>query len=382
MYLINRQTNKVEKELPERTFRELNFREREHLQQWIVGQPDLLGEELLIIQEEFDGFSETRERLDLLALDKEGNLVIIENKLDDTGRDVTWQVLKYASYCSTLKKEQIRSIYQNYLDRKGYEETAMEMLSEFFDGQDYADLSINQRQTQRIFLVAGSFRKEVTSTVLWLMNYKLRIKCFRASIYTLGEQILLDVEQVIPTPDTADYIISMADKAQEDLSTQTEKRQIEKLRKEFWTLFLERVRGITPIYQNISPSHDHWLSSGKTSISGVHYSCIAAVTYVGLELNIGTPSKDDNERLLHALAEDQAAVEQQFGAPLQWLPRPKIKRSQILYRLEGVDIREQEDWEKMLDFLVDHMVRFEEALREPLQRVRKLTRANANNVSQ
>lgn len=51
----------------------------------------VLGEELLIIQKEFAGFSDTHERLDLLALDKQGSLVIIENKLDDTGRHVTWQ---------------------------------------------------------------------------------------------------------------------------------------------------------------------------------------------------------------------------------------------------------------------------------------------------
>jgi hypothetical protein len=30
----------------------------------------MLGEELLIIQKEFDGFEDTNERLDLLALDK------------------------------------------------------------------------------------------------------------------------------------------------------------------------------------------------------------------------------------------------------------------------------------------------------------------------
>ena len=35
------------------------------------------------------------ERLDLLALDKDGKLVIIENKLDDTGREVVfWQAIK------------------------------------------------------------------------------------------------------------------------------------------------------------------------------------------------------------------------------------------------------------------------------------------------
>lgn len=39
------------------------------------------------------GFDDTRERLDLLAIDKVGNLVIIENKLDDSGRDVVRQSL-------------------------------------------------------------------------------------------------------------------------------------------------------------------------------------------------------------------------------------------------------------------------------------------------
>lgn len=64
-----------------------------------------------------NGSATTRERLDLLALDKEGNLVIIENKLDDSGRDVVWQALKYASYCSTLTKEEIIRIFQEYLDK-------------------------------------------------------------------------------------------------------------------------------------------------------------------------------------------------------------------------------------------------------------------------
>ena len=39
---------------------------------------------------------------------------VIENKLDDSGKDVTWQVLKYASYCSSLTKQNIIDIYQKY----------------------------------------------------------------------------------------------------------------------------------------------------------------------------------------------------------------------------------------------------------------------------
>ena len=101
MYKIDKRSNRISR-LEVKRFTELGFTERNHLQEWLANEPEALGEELLIIQKEFDGFDDTRERLDLLALDKDGCLVVIENKLDDTGRDVVWQALKYASYCSSL----------------------------------------------------------------------------------------------------------------------------------------------------------------------------------------------------------------------------------------------------------------------------------------
>jgi RecB family endonuclease NucS len=134
MYLINRATNRIEPLQP-RTFSELGLRERSNLQEWIANHPVALGEELLVIQKEFAGFADTAERLDLLALDKRGNLVIIENKLDDSGRDVTWQALKYASYCSSLTKEQIRSIFQHYLDQHSAGASAADRLAEFFHAE-------------------------------------------------------------------------------------------------------------------------------------------------------------------------------------------------------------------------------------------------------
>jgi len=88
MFTVDQQSNRINP-VKTKTFGELGFTERKHLQEWLAHQPDALGEELLIIQKEFDGFDDTRERLDLLALDKDGNLVIIENKLDDSGRDVS-----------------------------------------------------------------------------------------------------------------------------------------------------------------------------------------------------------------------------------------------------------------------------------------------------
>jgi RecB family endonuclease NucS len=76
LYRIDRPSNNITK-LESKQFKELRIRERDHLQEWIAKNPEVLGEELLIIQKEFDGFNETSEQLDLLALDKDGELVII-----------------------------------------------------------------------------------------------------------------------------------------------------------------------------------------------------------------------------------------------------------------------------------------------------------------
>src|SRR5689334_7946313 len=163
MFKINKEANSIEP-LKSQTFTELGFKERQNLQEWIAKAPACLGEELLIIQKEFAGFADTQERLDLLALDKQGSLVLIENKLDDTGRDVTWQALKYASYCSSLSKESIRGIFQEYLDRNSSGKDAKEALVDFLDAEDYDEVVLNKGSTQRIMLIAAHFRKEVTST--------------------------------------------------------------------------------------------------------------------------------------------------------------------------------------------------------------------------
>ena len=157
MFRVDRTENRIAP-LASRSFGELNLREREHLQEWLVHRPDALGEDLLIIQKEFDGFNETRERLDLLALDKQGNLVVIENKLDDSGRDVTWQALKYTAYVSGLTKAQIVTIYQQYLDRHCGGGNATANISEFLDVEDIEGTVLNPGNGQRMMFVAANFQ--------------------------------------------------------------------------------------------------------------------------------------------------------------------------------------------------------------------------------
>ena len=210
MYLINKEQNRVTK-LKQKTFSELKFRERDHLQEWIANNPSTLGEELLIIQKEFSGFSETNERLDLLALDKLGNVVVIENKLDDSGKDVTWQAIKYASYCASLTKQNILKVYQDFL---GTTAVAQDKLSDFFDGRDLSEIVLNQGlNSQRLILVAANFRKEVTSSVLWLLNFKIRLQCFKVTPFAYEDQLFLNIKQILPTKETERFCYKYFDKS-------------------------------------------------------------------------------------------------------------------------------------------------------------------------
>jgi len=72
MYQISKESNSISK-IKEVSFSSQNYTERGHLQERIAKTPNIFWEELLIIQKEFDGFSDTRERLDLLAMDTEWN---------------------------------------------------------------------------------------------------------------------------------------------------------------------------------------------------------------------------------------------------------------------------------------------------------------------
>lgn len=238
MYKIDKITNNVVK-LEEKLFKQLAIREREHLQEWIAKNPEMLGEDLLIIQKEFDGFNDTQERLDLLAIDKDGSLVIIENKLDDTGRNVVWQALKYASYCSTLTTSQIVKIYQQYLDRWHHGENAKQNLLDFIERSE-EELLLN-RNDQRIIFVANNYRKEVTSTVLWLLNHDIQVQCFRATPYSMAEEVFLQIEQIIPLPETKEFMIDAKEKEKEEQAKSKNLEESEARLIQFWSLLKNKL---------------------------------------------------------------------------------------------------------------------------------------------
>ena len=365
MYKIDTASNSIQP-LEQQSFSSSGFRERENLQEWIAKQPDVLGEDLLIIQKEFRGFDETQERLDLLALDKQGALVVIENKLDDSGKDVTWQALKYASYCSRLSKFNIAKIYQEYLNNAEPGANAEERISEFMDDQDFEELILNEGVSQRIILIAAKFRKEVTSTVLWLMNFKVRLQCYRAALFAMDNEQILHIEQIIPTQDAEDYMIGMAEKARDDIESKTERGNRHIYRKDFWTRLIASMNNTkTDLFQNISPRTDSTISAGAGS-SGMNFYFSVSKNNCRVFLDISQNEKSKNKIIFGLLKKTKQQIEDEFGGPLEWDPRDKHRACHIGIASKG-NVFDRDQWGKMIAFMTDAMFRLERAIKKPLK---------------
>ncbi len=368
MYQISKSNNTISK-IQETTFSSLNYTERAHLQEWIADTPNIFWEDLLIIQKEFDGFSDTRERLDLLALDKDWNLVIIENKLDDTGRDVVRQSLKYASYCSTLRKSEIIDMYQSYLDRYNSWKNATKEIENFYDTDDLEDIEFNRIQSQRIIMVAWSFRKEVTSTALRLMNYWLRVQCFKATVYVQWDQHFMSIDQIIPIPDAEDFTIKMSSKQQEEAQVKTKQTRRHIVRKEFWNKLFPVANEMSDLFSNVSPTTDHWISAWS-GISWVVYSYVVTRSYCRVELYPWHKSAEENIDIFNKLLDHKKEIETAFWDELIRDSLEWKKATRISYRLEWVSIFNEEDHERMVEFMANSMTKLHKAMDPVIQKIR------------
>lgn len=370
MFRIDRTANRLSK-LERTSFSDVGFREREHLQEWLASMPDALceamseGEDgLLIIQKEFDGFDGTRERLDLLALDRNGQLVVIENKLDDSGRDVVWQALKYAAYCSSLKKAEIVGIFQLYLDRQGGGDAAG-LICEFLGEDTLDEVVLNDGTNQRIVFIAANFRREVTATVLWLREHQIDARCVKVVPYRFGDEVFVDLQQVIPTPEAADYMIKMAQKDSEEKSAQGAQRQRHEIRVAFWEQALEvmRERGLVR-YQNLGPSRENWLGTG-TGVSSCSYNLVFLKDGARVELVMQRPDANENKWMFDELYVQKDMIERTFGGPLIWKRHDQQKRCAV-EAAASFDGFNRESWPEIIDWMADHVRRLEEAFRQPL----------------
>jgi hypothetical protein len=204
----------------------LGLREREDLQHLIRDDIGVLDEDLLVVAEEFGQWEEARRRIDLLAVDKTGCLVVIELKRDD-GAHMDLQALRYAAMVSSMNFGDVVVAYEQHLANIE-PDTGMDARAElaaFIDTGEAEEPTIST--DVRIVLVAAEFGRELMTSVLWLNRFEgMDIRCIQLVPYRLDGRVLLDIRQVVPLPEAADYQVRVRRKEQQQERARSQSRDM------------------------------------------------------------------------------------------------------------------------------------------------------------
>src|SRR4051794_11537678 len=285
----------IPEEVDPGSFAALGALEVQHIEQWLVNAPAVLGEELLVITNQFAGFDNTRERSDILALDRAGKLVVIELKRDSSGSRQDLQALRYAAYSATLSHDDLAELYAAHQGRKGNalsEEDALAALEEHVEERELAELSEDIRP--RIILVAKSFQVEVTATCLWLREaWGMDIACVQLVPYQVDGQVLLASSVLIPLPEASAYTVKRERRHQHAHDEEVERYQI---RRRFWSGLIEQARQRGGSHGNLTPPRHGWIGTGS-GMSGLAFNYVIWQHSGAAELYIDRGDHDENKRI-------------------------------------------------------------------------------------
>ena len=185
------------------------------LQGWIAENPKLLGLDVLVIGREVS--TDNGGRIDILAIDREGNLTVIELKRDRTPRDVVAQILDYASWVAALETSDVHNIARLKLNVS---------LNDAFRKRFGAALPENLNSNHNLLIVASEFDGQSERIVRYLATeHGVAINTTFFSVFEEnGEQLLatdwlMDQQQVVErseskkkAPWTGYYYVNAGDK--------------------------------------------------------------------------------------------------------------------------------------------------------------------------
>ena len=189
------------------------LQERGDLQRWLRGHPGALEPGLFTLAEEYGAWADSSRRIDLLALDADGRLVVVELKRDE-GPFMDLQAIRYAAMVAHMTFARAVDAHERYLQRRGIEGDAEARILDHLGAEDGAEPEIASARP-RILLAARDFPRELTTAVLWLRDSGLDIRCVRLLPYRVDGVLVLDAAQVIPLPEAEDYLVRIRDREAE-----------------------------------------------------------------------------------------------------------------------------------------------------------------------
>lgn len=171
-----------------------------HIEDWIARTPEVLGEDLLVIGKQVS-IDSGRDRMDLLALDLQGNAVIVELKRDWIGTDADLQAIRYASLVAGWEHATIRSLAEDYWQSSGQQRgTFTQELDEFCDD------GYEVNRSQRIILAGRRVDARLGTMVMWLLERSIDVRVVTLSLFRDDDRLYLQPQVVLPLPTEAGVV--------------------------------------------------------------------------------------------------------------------------------------------------------------------------------
>lgn len=175
-------------------------------------------------------------------------------------------------------------------------------------------------------------------------------------------------------------MIGINAKEAEEKTTEVVLKNRHTVRREYWERALEAFqKSPCQLYNNISPSKDHWLSAGS-GLSGCPYNLIFLQKELRVELWISRGITEENKYLFDSLLESKQEIEQVFGAELEWMRLDEKKSCRIQFSTKA-DGFNKDTWPKAVAWHLEQMTKLEKALKGPLQKAAEALKNKPAEVS-
>ncbi|MYA72218.1 hypothetical protein F4Y19_19500 [Candidatus Poribacteria bacterium] len=157
----------------------------------------ILGEPLCVISRQ-PPLSTSKQKIDLLALDRQGNSVIIDLKRGKPSRTAITQILEYAAGVSQLSFIELEQLAYRWCLQHGKEFSTLTALHSEFFGYEPGDIrksAFNQRQ--RLVLISEGVDTRVLEVAEYLRALGLDLTYISYFSYHAPDEILVATETVL-----------------------------------------------------------------------------------------------------------------------------------------------------------------------------------------
>ncbi|MBX3062037.1 MAG: DUF4268 domain-containing protein [Anaerolineae bacterium] len=208
----------------------------------------------------------------------------------------------------------------------------------------------------RIFpiLVRGGERESVPLLLIDRQRLDLRDNNFDAGIHQLTSAL----QRWLGAEGSASEIEITRER---DMPERYEKRP------EFWRHLIERSKGRTRLFADISPSSDYYMGTGAGK-SGLKFHYYIYVRRAVLDLYIDAKNYTLNKQYFDKLYNERDQIEAEFGHPLDWRRLDDNRASRIVFALDGSDgLATPKSWDALQDRMIDSMIKLDKVLRPRIQ---------------